>query len=164
MTRTGKIARLPREIREQLNSRLEDGEPGSKAVAWLNELPQVRTVMDAEFGGRPVSEQNLSEWKLGGYVDWQKHQEDVALVCELAANADELTQAAGESLVDKVSPLLVARYVAILRTLNTLTGEDADDWKVLRELSSDLVALRKGDHSAERLKLERERLRLGIER
>ncbi|MDA0578186.1 MAG: hypothetical protein O3B24_08810 [Verrucomicrobia bacterium] len=36
-------------------------------------------------------------------------------------------------------------------------GEDAHDWKTLRELCSDVVALRKGDHSAERLKLERER-------
>ena len=27
MTRTGKIARLPREIREQLNRRLQNGEP-----------------------------------------------------------------------------------------------------------------------------------------
>ena len=33
MTRTGKIARLPRTIRAQLNRRLEDGEPGSDLVS-----------------------------------------------------------------------------------------------------------------------------------
>lgn len=42
MTRTGKIAWLPRTIREQLNRRLEDGEPGSDLVAWLNALPPAR--------------------------------------------------------------------------------------------------------------------------
>jgi hypothetical protein len=31
--------------------------------------------------------------------------------------------------------------------------------KLLREVCGDLVALRKGDHSAERLRLERERFR-----
>lgn len=162
MTRNGKIARLPRPIREQLNHRLDDGEPGIKVVAWLNEQPQVKAVLESEFAGRPVSEQNLSEWKLGGYPEWQQHQVDVALARELAVQADELTQVAGESLADKVSPLLAARYAAMLARLSTVTGEDAEDWKMLREMCSDLVALRKGDHTAERLKLERERLRLGM--
>jgi hypothetical protein len=163
MTRTGKIARLPRPIREQLNRRLEDGEPGVSALEWLNALPEVQAVLQASFAGRPVSEQNLSEWKLGGYLEWQQHQESLALARELAAHAGELTQAAGDSLADTASPLLAARYVAILKTLSAAAGTP-DDWKALRELCSDLVALRKGDHSAERLKLERERLRLGLDR
>jgi hypothetical protein len=70
MTRTGKIARLPREIREQLNRRLQDGEPGKKLVEWLNSLPEVKAALNTQFGGRRVSEQNLSEWKAGGYRDW----------------------------------------------------------------------------------------------
>jgi len=32
-TRNGKIARLPKDIREELNRRLEDGEPGKHLVA-----------------------------------------------------------------------------------------------------------------------------------
>ena len=161
MTRVGKIARLPRLIREQLNRRLEDGEPGVEALAWLNALPQVQAILEAEFAGRPISEQNLSEWKLGGYIEWQEQQENMALVRELAANAGELTQIAGESLADMASPLLVARYVAILRTLCSGSGMTPDDRKVLHGLCSDLVALRKGDHSAARLKLEHERFSSG---
>jgi hypothetical protein len=34
-TRNGKIARLPLAIREQLNSRLQDGEQGKKLVLWF---------------------------------------------------------------------------------------------------------------------------------
>jgi len=34
--RNGKIARIPLEIREQLNCRLADGEPGNRLVEWLN--------------------------------------------------------------------------------------------------------------------------------
>ena len=38
-TRTGKIARLPREIRQQLNRWLEDGESAQELVAWFSLLP-----------------------------------------------------------------------------------------------------------------------------
>lgn len=55
----------------------------------------------------------------------------------------------------------MARFMAIIKTLGA-TAADPNDWKVLHELCADVVALRKGDHSAERLKLERERLRWGI--
>jgi hypothetical protein len=63
MTRLGKIARLPREIREELNVRLQNGEVGRKLVEWLNGLPAAQAVLAANFGGRAISMQNLSEWK-----------------------------------------------------------------------------------------------------
>jgi hypothetical protein len=36
MTRNGKIVRLPRSIREELNRRLDNGEQGKALVEWLN--------------------------------------------------------------------------------------------------------------------------------
>ena len=74
-TRTGKIARLPRLIRNELNQRLGDGEEGKKLVGWLNRLPEVRAVMAESFEGKPVTEQNLSEWKAGGFAEWAGRQE-----------------------------------------------------------------------------------------
>ena len=162
MTRIGKIARLPRALREQINHRLEEGEPGVDIVAWLNALPEVQAVLQAEFAGRPIKEQNLSEWKQGGYRDWQKHQEALALACEFSAHAAELAKVGGEPLSDVVSPLLLTKYMAILQSMGTVTGGEPGDWKLLRELCSDLVALRKGDHSAERLKLERDKWHWGV--
>lgn len=159
MSRIGKIARLPRSLREQLHRRLEDGESGVVLVAWLNALPEVQAVLQAEFAGRPITAQNLSEWKQGGYREWQKHQEALALAREFSAHAAELAQVAGAPLSDVVSPLLLTKYMAILQSLGPVTGGDPGDWKVLREVCRDLVALRKGDHNAERLKLERERVR-----
>jgi hypothetical protein len=61
MTRNGKIARLTRPIRDELNRRLQDGEPGVRLVAWLNGLPETQKILQVDFGGRPISEQNLSE-------------------------------------------------------------------------------------------------------
>jgi hypothetical protein len=158
MTRTGKIARLPREIRNQLNRRLEDGQPGVQLVTWLNSLPEVQAVLKAEFEERPISEQNLSEWKTGGYRDWVLQQETIELVRHMDADSDELSQASKIRLTDLLAQRLAARYVLVARKLNQPNGDGELDPKLLRELCGDIVALRKGDHSAERLKLERERL------
>ena len=47
MTRLGKIARLSREIRDELNVRLQNGEVGRKLVEWLNGLPAAQAVLAA---------------------------------------------------------------------------------------------------------------------
>ncbi len=58
--RNGKIARLPAVLREEVDRRLNDGQNGPEVRGWLNALPGVRAVLDTQFGGRPVSSQNLS--------------------------------------------------------------------------------------------------------
>ncbi len=52
MARNGKIARLPREIRDELNRRLENGVQGLPLLAWLNAQPEVLGVLARDFGGR----------------------------------------------------------------------------------------------------------------
>ena len=57
MSRVGKIARLPHEVREELNVRLERSERSPQLPAWLNALPEVNQfkpldekAMDADNG------------------------------------------------------------------------------------------------------------------
>src|SRR5438876_10732909 len=163
MTRNGKIARLPREVRNQLNRRLQDGELQTRLVEWLNSLPETQNVLTAEFDRRPVNEQNLSEWKNGGYKDCQLQQEAIELVRHMDADSDELNQASKVRLTDLLAQRLAARYVVAAKALSGSNAPNGDgdgeiDLKLLREFCADIVALRKGDHSAERLKIERERL------
>ena len=75
-TRKGKIARLPREIRAEINHRLERSEPSPKLLAWLNALPEVRRFIDHDFAGVPISKQNLSEWRQGGFREWLAKSSD----------------------------------------------------------------------------------------
>jgi hypothetical protein len=70
ITRIGKIARLPHSIREQLNLRLHDHQPHKTILPWLNSLPEAQAILAAEFDSRPITKQNLSEWKQGGFRDW----------------------------------------------------------------------------------------------
>ena len=159
MARNGKIARLPREIREELNRRLQDGEPGGPLLAWLNLLPVVSAVMAREFGGCIVSKQNLCEWRSGGFVEWQAWQETLAQARELAADATELASATEGRLTDHLATVLAARYAAALAGWNgEVTEEFRRKLRALRGLCQDIVELRRGDHSGARLNLERERL------
>lgn len=61
--RTGKIARAPYEVRKEVNVMLRDGKT-AKAVIKFLESKDV-------FG---VSEQNVTNWREGGYQDWLNEQ------------------------------------------------------------------------------------------
>ena len=159
MSRNGKIARLPRELRDRLNARLDNGESAVRLTEWLNALPEVEQVLRKYFAGRPISEQNMSEWKSGGYRDWLARQEMLAQTRELTADAAELSEAAGGRLTDHLATALAARYAAALVGWNGDANEDfARKLRTLRALCQDIVELRRGDHSGARLNIEQERL------
>src|SRR5437762_338999 len=75
------------------------------------------------------------------------------MVRRLTVDDDELRLARPEMLTDQLAHWLTARYVVAIKS-----AEGEPDWKRMRELCNDLVALRKGDHRQEGLKLDRERL------
>ena len=70
MSRTGKIARIPNKIRTALNERLDNGEEAKSILAWLNDMPQADDVLRDHFKGALITEQNLSEWRQGGFREW----------------------------------------------------------------------------------------------
>lgn len=73
MARTGKIASLPRDIREQLNERLHDGETGAQILPWLNEQAAEKLASHPRWGpDTTINDNSLSNWRRGGYVDWCK--------------------------------------------------------------------------------------------
>ena len=87
-TGNGKIANLPAEIREQLNYRLNDGEPGDELVDWLNSKPEVKEVLRKRFDGKPISEQNLSQWRTHGYRQWHAYHNIVDESNALSDNSE----------------------------------------------------------------------------
>src|SRR6185369_17750475 len=66
--RHGKIARLPRHLREEINRRLDENQSGVKILAWINAQPEARQVFDNQFDAKPISLQNLSNWRREGFV------------------------------------------------------------------------------------------------
>lgn len=158
MTPNGKIARLPRNLRDELNHRLDDGEPGGRILAWLNALPAVQTVLAAEFGGGGVNAQNLSNWRKGGYQDWRKQQERRHLVRELTENAKELaTDAGGVEGGNHLSAVLVAELAASARDALAAITDPAERCVREQEILETLAHVRRQDYLAGRLAIERER-------
>jgi hypothetical protein len=84
--RTGKIARLPEAIRTALNERLADGHESTVILDWLNRQPETKAVLKAQFGGNPVSKQNLSVWRQGGFQEWIRVEESLDLFERLYAD------------------------------------------------------------------------------
>ncbi|MDP1591081.1 MAG: hypothetical protein Q8M07_25225 [Prosthecobacter sp.] len=157
-TRTGKIARLPKAVREQLNQRLADGEQGEALLKWLHSLPEVLEVLVSDFEGRPILKQNLSEWRQGGFRDWEARQERLELVQQLCEEAEEV-QAAASDLPEKLSAILATRFASLMAAT-----AQVKDWSKprqraqLMELGAAIAALQRNSQGAERLKLEHEQL------
>jgi hypothetical protein len=162
MTRRGKIARLPLEIREQVNRRLENGVEGKQIVEWLNSLPKVRALLKVEFDGQPVNEPNLSHWKTGGYRDWQEHQEALEATRQFVSDAEELNEAADGDLAGKLAVCLAARLAVALRHLPSPEEDEKGHLEGLRRLCAAVARMRKGDHDAEWLRIKREKLALDM--
>jgi hypothetical protein len=159
MARNGKIARLPRDLRDELNRRLQNGEQGGPLLAWLNGLPHVRQTLVEGFGGVAISKQNLCEWRAGGFAEWQARQETLDQARELAADAGEITAATDGMLTDHLATVLAVRYASALSGWNgEVTDEFRKKLRALRGLCQDIVELRRGDHSGARLKMEQDRL------
>lgn len=75
---------------------------------------------------------------------------------ELSAGVEALKEAGLDSLTDSLAHWLSAHYAAAARQAVEETSGAGLPLKTLRALTADVVALRRGDHSATRLLLERE--------
>ncbi len=156
-TRRGKIARLPRAIREELNHRLDEGDPQKDLVGWLNSLPEVKSVLQAQFEGKAITAQNLSEWKQGGYRDWRAQLEalEIARCLREDSSAGQGESEGQPPLVDALTFWLTVRLAA--ETRGIVEAEPEEGWKRLRQFSRELAVLRRGDLQKQRLELERQR-------
>ena len=155
--RNGKIARLPREIRNQLNQRLDDGESGETLLPWLNGLPEVQAVLTRQFAGVPLSKQNLHDWRTGGFAEWQARQEMLADARELSADAADVADATNAGLSDDLATVLAARYASALAAWDGRpTEEFQQQLKILRSLCRDIAELRRGDHRLAQQQLEQD--------
>lgn len=148
----GKIARLPWTIREAVNHRLLNGETYPTIAAWLNALPEVKRILEDQFGGQEISPQNLSNWRSGGYADWIAEREEVEAAKQLAQFSAELAEASGEFPTAGAKALATGRVLARLTKL----GEEAD-LETLDALVLAISRLAKADAAAATVKLNRAR-------
>jgi hypothetical protein len=152
-TRNGKIAQLPKDVREELNRRLENGCRGNRLVKWLNELPAVKEILREQFDDRPISHQNLSQWREGGYADWLRHQgtqEQIRWVVERSEDVDKVE--GNEHLCERLARVAAAELAEHLQRLSTVE-DPRERWQQFREACLELWRLRNGTHLGRRVDL-----------
>lgn len=140
----GKISRLSRELQTEVNRRLAAGESSRTLLPWLNAQPEVQTVLATEFSGRPVSQQNLSQWRLRRFIEWQLQLEADDYCQDLAEHADELDPILNGRLADSLAAFLAARYAVLLRHWSgEVTPEFEQKLRVLRGIRRDVGEMRR---------------------
>jgi hypothetical protein len=158
-SRNGKIARLPFEIREELNHRLMNNEPAKSIVAWLNGDSTVRHCLEALFEGRPMTEQNVSEWRQGGHEEWLAERSFLENICQLSERAARvsLTDIGAEHLL----MVITASYADLLQKWDAMP-EIAFNRRliVLQNLATTALAMRRSEQRDTKLKLDRDRLEI----
>jgi len=157
MGRTGKIARLPRATREELNERMEDGEPARPLLEWLNACPEVEEVLWEHFDGRPITEQNLSEWRQRGFLDWQRRLETRELARDFIHEAEELeNEVGGTPLTDRLTEMVALSLARLMREAMNDGGKGPERQAAVLGIAREFSRLRRGDHAMQRQRVEEE--------
>jgi hypothetical protein len=154
MARISKIARLPRSVRNELNRRLDNGELGVAILDWLNGLEEVQRALGIAHGGRPVTEQNLSDWRNGGFQDWKRNQDACDWASRLSCRAGRIADEAGlMPLSDSVASIAT---LALGKRLEELTEVSLSDQAAREEflvLLKELTRIRLNDRKSARLRM-----------
>jgi hypothetical protein len=82
------------------------------------------------------------------------------MLAAMAAETEDLKQAAGGSITDVAAGWLTPQYLLAVREQLTALPAGLERFKLLRLAAGDVVALQRGGTSAARLQLDREKLEL----
>src|SRR5262245_52136524 len=113
-TRTGKVARLPKEMRDQLNQMILDGVPFGKIISNLGE------------SASHLNEDNITNWKKGGYQDWLLDLErKQALSATREAALDLVKEKAGATVQDAGRTIAAAQLYELLLSFDPTSFHSA---------------------------------------
>lgn len=124
---TGKVARLPNEVRETINRLIRDGLPYATILAQLGEV------------GQGLNRHNLKSWRKGGFLEWEQKQERTASLRAKEQFALEiLREEDGDKLQEAVLQITAAQLTQLLADFDpTVMGEKlkADPQNFIRLLA-----------------------------
>ena len=112
--RQGKVARLPKPVRDKINLMLLDGLAYARIISVLGE------------DGKMLNEDNIANWKSGGYQDWlaeQKVLEEMRIRRDYAI--EFVRENEGATLHEATNKMATAQIRAVLRDLGAITLQKA---------------------------------------
>lgn len=142
-TSTGKIARLPARLREEVNRRLHDGESGPVLLEWLNGTPEALEVCADYFNSEPISPQNLSAWRQGQFQRWEREQKQLQRTRARAEYSHQLAKASGGNLAEGALAQLTGEVLEMVEEIADLreAGQKINP-DLIQAVNKSLVAAR----------------------
>jgi len=147
---------LSKELRDDLNERLQNGEEAAPILEWLNGLEEVKSVLQLSFNGQPINEPNLSAWRHSGYEEWLLAEERLEMMFRLREEAASLKAELHEPNVGDWMGLLVGAEIAGLS--QKLLDKEPDPekrWKQLCDMHKQISRLRQDEHRAIRTRIQK---------
>lgn len=126
MSRTGKIARLPHDLREAVNLRLLDNQSSAMLLPWLNVQAAAVALWEHEFEGAPANAENLSQWRHGGFKEWKERRERVENLKTLSSFAHQLTRSGGD-IADGAAAVISGQILEALEQAGNLVATGGSD-------------------------------------
>jgi hypothetical protein len=157
MPQPGKIARFPAVVREELNQRLFNGEKCQQVIAWLNGLPAVQAVVNAEFAGQPVTPCNLSNWKATGYKAWREIREMREATAFLLREMPDMPEPERRALSKRIGAIFIGDLLMQLRRMDAMR-EGAPKSRLQRDLLDRFLTLQSSQIENERLRVREKQI------
>jgi hypothetical protein len=144
-TRRGKVARLPKAVRDQINVMLLDGVPFAEILQKLGER------------AKDVTEHNITSWVAGGYKDWLREQqrlEETRVKQEVAM--DLACSDGGSKIHEGILQLAATRLSEMVRNLDYTDFEGLlrDDPSKLIQFLNALARISEAEIKCERHRFE----------
>jgi hypothetical protein len=117
-----------------------------------------------KFGGRPIDDNNLYEWRHGGYEEWLWHEDRrdrLGSAFEHIAKLDAVGD--GTQVAERLGAIVAAELAKALNMLEGISDMN-DRWFRLREISRELTRFRRENCNNQRLRLAEQRLENETER
>jgi hypothetical protein len=154
ITRLSKIARLPADIREQLNRRLHDGELSRTILPWVNSLRKTRKVLAELFNNKPITHQNLSEWRRADYQDWLFHQQRLDWFTHFSEQSTEIEQHDGcPDTFETMANIFLFEIAQGLNTMKTIK-DPHERREQLQNLTREFARLQNAYNWSRRVELD----------
>lgn len=162
MARTGKIARLPLRIRDELNSRLRENESGQTILEWVNDLPETKELLKRSFGGEPISDANLSIWRApgGGYEEWLADEQKIHKIEKLSELSFRIAKASGGNLSEGLLAIAAGQLQEALEAgceveFDEETGKETISGVSIDKLASAVAKIRGMELEAQKLEVKK---------
>jgi len=160
MARTGKIARLPLAIREELNMRLRENESGQTLLEWLNGEEVVKQVLAKSFNGEPINDANLSIWRQGGFAEWLEDQDRVHRIEKLSELSLRLAKASGGNLSEGLLAIAAGKLQEALEAgceveINEASGKEVISGVSVDKLTTAVAKIRAMELEAQKLEVKK---------